>query len=48
MSPTPSGVFDTGPLMMGEEKQVAFDKEGTFNYFCTIHPFMRGSITVES
>ena len=48
ISPTPSGVFDTGPLMMGEEKQVTFDKEGTFNYFCTIHPFMRGSITVES
>jgi len=48
VSPTPSGAFDTGLLKVGEEKQIIFDKVGTFNYFCTIHPFMRGSITVES
>jgi len=48
VSPTPSGAFDTGLLKAGEEKQIIFDKVGTFNYFCTIHPFMRGSITVES
>lgn len=44
--PTPDGVFDTGLLNNGESKQVTFDKAGTYNYFCSIHPQMRGTVTV--
>ncbi len=45
-SPTPNKSFDTDVLKGGEEKQVTFDKPGTYNYFCQIHPFMRGTVTV--
>jgi len=45
-SPTPNGIFDTGILNHGESKQIKFDKVGTYNYFCSIHPHMRGTITV--
>jgi len=45
-SPAPNNTFDTGLLEIGEEKQVTFDKAGTFHYFCSIHPFMRGTLTV--
>jgi len=45
-SPAPNNTFDTGLSKIGEEKQVTFDKAGTFHYFCSIHPFMRGTLTV--
>lgn len=45
-SPLPNGVFDTDILGHGQEKQVTFDKAGTYNYFCQIHPNMRGTVTV--
>ncbi len=45
-SPEPDGAFDTGVLGFGQEAQVTFDNPGTYNYYCTIHPFMRGSVTV--
>jgi plastocyanin len=44
--PTPDGVFDTGLLANGESKQVKFDAAGTYEYFCSIHPQMRGTVTV--
>jgi len=45
-SPTANNIFDTGLLKMGEEKQITFDNPGTYNYFCQIHPFMQGTVTV--
>jgi plastocyanin len=46
-SPNPDGKFDTGILMMGQEsKDITLDETETINYFCTVHPFMQGSITV--
>lgn len=45
-SPTASGAFDTGVLMMNGEAQITIDEPGTYSYFCTIHPFMRGTISV--
>jgi plastocyanin len=45
-SPTASDTFDTGLLMMNGETQITINEPGTYNYFCSIHPFMRGSITV--
>jgi plastocyanin len=47
-SPTPNAVFDTGLLSTGQEKQITFDKEGTFNYFCEVHPYMRGAVYVSN
>ncbi|HJS65104.1 MAG TPA: plastocyanin/azurin family copper-binding protein [Nitrososphaeraceae archaeon] len=46
-SPNADGKFDTGILMMGQESTgITLDEPGTINYFCTVHPFMQGSITV--
>jgi plastocyanin len=44
--PTPDGIFDTGLLNKGESEQVTFDEPGTCHYFCSIHPQMRGTVTV--
>lgn len=44
--PTPDGVFDTGLINGGESAEVTFDEAGTYNYFCSIHPQMRGTVTV--
>lgn len=46
VSPTASNEFDTGLLRFGEQKQIIVNEPGTYNYFCMLHPFMRGSITV--
>jgi len=40
------GVFDTGTLNKGESKGVTVTKAGTFGYYCAIHPFMKGTVTV--
>lgn len=45
--PTPNGVFDTGLLNNGESAEVMFDEAGTYDYFCSIHPQMRGTVTVQ-
>lgn len=44
--PTPDGVFDTGLINSGESAEVTFDEPGTYDYFCSIHPQMRGTVTV--
>ncbi|MFN4337079.1 MAG: plastocyanin/azurin family copper-binding protein [Candidatus Nitrosocaldus sp.] len=48
VAPAPNNIFDTGILGHGESMQIKFDKAGTYNYFCVVHPHMRGSITVTS
>jgi plastocyanin len=48
VSPAPNASFDTGLLSTGQEKQITFDKEGTFNYFCEVHPYMRGTVIVSN
>lgn len=40
------GEFDSGRLNMGESFKVTFTTPGTFPYKCTVHPSMRGSVTV--
>jgi len=46
-SPTPDGTWNTGNLAGGEAATaVLFDTEGTFPYFCAIHPSMTGTVTV--
>jgi len=50
--PTPHTVtgdaFDTGSLEQGATGTVTFDTVGTFEYFCAIHPTMRGRVVVGS
>ena len=41
-----NGLFDSGVLDPGESYTVDFDGQGTVTYYCTIHPEMRGSLTV--
>lgn len=41
------GEFDSGTLSSGDTFEHTFDEAGEFDYFCSIHPNMTGSITVE-
>ena len=43
----PSGVFDSGYLAKGKTFEHKFDAAGTFDYYCTLHPFMIGQIVVK-
>ncbi len=38
--------FDSGFLAAGKTFQHTFVSTGTFDYFCTIHPFMTGKVVV--
>jgi plastocyanin len=43
---TPDGLFDSGEVQAGETFQHTFDEIGTFDYFCTPHPWMIGQVVV--
>ena len=38
--------FDSSYLAAGKTFQHKFDTAGTFDYYCTLHPFMTGTIYV--
>jgi plastocyanin len=38
--------FDTGPVQPGHEYKLTLYRAGTFNYFCEVHPFMKGTIVL--
>ncbi len=40
------GSFDTGNLNKGQSGSHTFTKAGTFAYICSIHPNMKGTVTV--
>ena len=42
----PSGVFDSSLVMADAEYSFTFDKTGNYKYFCMVHPWMVGSVTV--
>jgi len=42
----PDGNFDSSLFMAGTTFDVTFDEEGTFPYFCMVHPWMVGTVTV--
>ena len=42
----PSGVFDSSLLMAGGNYSFTFDDAGNYDYFCMVHPWMVGSVTV--
>ena len=39
-------VFDSSYLGAGKEFEHKFDTAGTFDYYCTLHPFMKGKVVV--
>jgi plastocyanin len=47
-SPTdgPSGVFDSSLVMASAEFAFTFNDSGNYDYFCMVHPWMIGSVTV--
>lgn len=42
----PDGNFDSSLLRSGETFSHMFDKSGKYNYFCMIHPWATGLVTV--
>jgi LPXTG-motif cell wall-anchored protein len=42
------GSFDTGTFGNGNSRSETFDTAGTFQYICTPHPFMKGTVTVNA
>jgi plastocyanin len=48
-SPTPDGKFDSGLIGANQEsKPVTMPTEpGEYKYFCTLHPFLAGTVTVQ-
>jgi plastocyanin len=43
---TSDGIFDSGMVMAGKTYKHTFDKAGTYDYFCMVHPWMIGKVTV--
>ncbi len=44
---TSEGNFDSGNVEAGETFIHTFDQSGTFDYICTLHPGMEGTVVVE-
>ena len=42
-----SDTFNSSALNQGEKFEFKFDTPGTFNYSCSIHPSMKGTIIVQ-
>jgi plastocyanin len=42
----PSGVFDSSLVMGGASFAYTFDKAGSYDYFCMVHPWMVGNVQV--
>ena len=43
----PTEFFDSGHLDPFESFSITFDESGTYDYFCTLHPWMKGQVIVE-
>ena len=44
----PSGVWDSSLVRAGDSYFVTLDDEGTYPYFCMVHPWMQGTVIVEA
>jgi plastocyanin len=42
----PVDTWDSGQLGTGEGFERAFEQAGTFPFYCTIHPYMKATLTV--
>jgi len=43
----PQDLFDSGHMDPFDSYTLTFDEKGTFDYFCTLHPWMEGQVIVE-
>ena len=43
-----NGSFDTGIFSAGQSRSHTFTEAGSFSYFCTPHPNMRGAVVVQA
>jgi len=43
----PTELFDSGHLDPSESFTFTFDESGIYDYFCTLHPWMKGQVIVE-
>ncbi|PIO00452.1 hypothetical protein COT72_01985 [archaeon CG10_big_fil_rev_8_21_14_0_10_43_11] len=41
-----TGVFDSGLFGKGQSFSFTFSEAGEFEYYCTLHPYMKGTIIV--
>tara|TARA_B100001175_G_scaffold77791_1_gene64946 strand:- start:1029 stop:1589 length:561 start_codon:yes stop_codon:yes gene_type:complete len=42
----PDGIFDSSLMMVGDSFEFPFEEEGTFDYFCMVHPWMSGTVII--
>ena len=42
----PDDLFDSGMFMTDEQFSHKFEESGNFDYFCTLHPWMQGTVVV--
>ena len=42
-----TGLFNSGNLASNATFNYSFTDRGTFSYFCSIHPYMKGEVIVE-
>ncbi len=42
----PDGIFDSGIIMSGDSFSYTFSEAGHYQYYCTIHPWMTGTVIV--
>ena len=43
----PDGLFDSGMILAGNTFEYEFTDSGEFQYYCIVHPWMVGTVTVE-
>jgi plastocyanin len=43
----PDGIFDSSIVMSGNTFEYTFEEAGDYDYFCIVHPWMTGKVTVE-
>ena len=43
----PQGLIKSGPMDTDDSFSFTFDKPGRYDYFCTLHPHMQGSVVVQ-
>ena len=44
---SPTGLFDSGYLDPDQVFSYAFSESGTYDYYCTLHPWMEGQVIVK-
>ena len=38
---------DSGFMLLDDTYSMTFNAPGTFSYYCTVHPFMRATVTIQ-